>query len=193
MLTLLTDVAGERPLLLDGLTSLRLRGLPEPESRELLARSRALLAASADAEDRYQEAIGHLERTRAVPELARAHLLYGEWLRSQRRRRDARGRLRIVHEMLQSLGVSAFAARAAAELRATGERPRTAETSGALTEQESRIAKLAACGASNPEIAGQLFISASTVDYHLRKVFRKLGVTSRTQLVSALLEGRAQD
>jgi DNA-binding CsgD family transcriptional regulator len=141
------------------------------------------------AETLYQEAIGHLERTRAVPELAPAHLPYGEWLRSQRRLRDARGLLRKAHKMLRALGASAFATRAAAELRASGRRPgkRAAETN-VLTVQEGRIAHLAAGGASNPEIAGQLFISAATVDYHLRKVFRKLGVTLRTQLVSALPE-----
>jgi DNA-binding CsgD family transcriptional regulator len=150
----------------------------------LLARSRALLADDAHAEAEHRLAIDHLQRCRLVPELARAHQVYGEWLRRQRRRRDARDQLRRAFEMLDEMGMTAFAGRARAELRATGERasPRGPGTPEVLTAQEAQIARLAAGRLSNREIAGQLFISASTVEYHLRKVFRKLGVTSRVQL-----------
>jgi DNA-binding CsgD family transcriptional regulator len=150
----------------------------------LLARSRALLADDGQAEAEYRLAIDHLRRCRLVPELARAHQVYGEWLRRQRRRRDARDQLRRAFEMFDKMGLTAFAGRARAELRATGEQvsARSAGTAGVLTAQEAQIARLAAERLSNREIAGRLFISASTVEYHLRKVFRKLGVTSRVQL-----------
>ena len=150
----------------------------------LLARSRALLADDDHAEAEYRLAIDHLQRCRLVPELARAHQVYGEWLRRQRRRRDARDQLRRAFEMFDEMGMTAFAGRARAELRATGERarPRSLGTPEVLTAQEAQIARLAAERLSNREIAGQLFISASTVEYHLHKVFRKLGVTSRVQL-----------
>jgi DNA-binding CsgD family transcriptional regulator len=150
----------------------------------LLARSRALLADDDHAEAEYRLAIDHLQRCRLVPELARAHQVYGEWLRRQRRRRDARDQLRRAFVMFDEMGMMAFAGRARAELRATGERtqPRSPGTPEVLTAQEAQIARLAAERLSNREIAGRLFISASTVEYHLHKVFRKLGVTSRVQL-----------
>ena len=156
----------------------------------LLARSRALLADEGKAEAEYRLAIDHLLRCRLVPELARAHQVYGEWLRRQRRRRDARDQLRRAFEMFDEMGVTAFAGRARAELRATGERarPRSPGAAEVLTAQEAQIARLAAERLSNREIAGQLFISASTVEYHLHKVFRKLGVTSRVQLARTFPE-----
>ena len=148
------------------------------------ARTRALLSEGEAAEGHYREAIDRLGRTRHRPELARAHLLYGEWLRRQRRRRDARDQLRTAFEMFDSMGMEAFAARARAELRTTGERarPRAPGTPEVLTAQEEQIARLVAEHLSNREIAARLFISASTVEYHLRKIFRKLDVSNRAQL-----------
>jgi DNA-binding CsgD family transcriptional regulator len=154
----------------------------------IAARSRALLTDGDAAEAMYREAIERLGRTRLVPELARAHLLYGEWLRRERRRLDAREELRTAHELFRDLGVEAFAERARLELQATGERARkrSVDTRDQLTPQETQIARLAAEGHTNREIAARLFISASTVEYHLRKAFRKLGVESRTQLAHRL-------
>ena len=152
------------------------------------ARSRALVSDGAAAEDLYREAIDRFGRTRLRVDLARAHLVYGEWLRRRRRRRDARDQLRHAYGIFDSVGAAAFAERARVELRATGgqARPHAAETPEALTAQEALIARLAADGASNPEIAAQLFISRATVAYHLRKIFTKLGIGSRNQLAAAL-------
>ena len=148
------------------------------------ARSRALLSDGEAAERLYREALDRLGRTRVRWALARAHLLYGEWLRRERRRLDARKQLRTAHEMFVTMGMEAFAERAARELLATGEtaRKRTIETSTQLTAQEAQAARLARDGLSNPEIGARLFISTRTVQYHLRKVFMKLGINSRTQL-----------
>ena len=152
------------------------------------ARCRALLSHGAEADDRYREAIGRLSRTRLRPELARAHLLYGEWLRREDRRLDAREQLRTAHDMLVAIGMEAFAERARRELVATGEtvRKRGAEADTMLTPQESHIARLARDGLTNPEIGAQLFLSARTVEWHLRKIFTKLGIGSRRELHAAL-------
>ena len=159
-----------------------------PWALGLRARCEALLAEGADAEGYYLESISQLKRCRMAVDLARAHLLYGQWLRRAKRRRDARQELRTAHDMFDAMGADQLAAWAATELRATGERARarTPDTAFDLTRQETRVADLAAAGASDSEIAAQLFISPSTVDYHLRKVFRKLNVTSRTQLAGRL-------
>jgi DNA-binding CsgD family transcriptional regulator len=178
-----------------------LRGLAESTSAAgtdwalgIEARSRALLSEGDRAEARYRESIERLGRTRVRAELARAHLLYGEWLRRQRRRIDARAELRTAHDMLEAMGMGAFAERARRELQATGEtvRKRTAPTADPqLTAQEAQIARMARDGLSNPEIGARLFISVRTVQYHLHKVFTKLGVESRGQLGRVLPERSA--
>ena len=155
-----------------------------------VARCRALLAEGAAAEPLYQEAIDRLGRTRMRPVLARTHLLYGEWLRRQRRPADARGQLRTACQMLEEIGMEAFAQRGRRELRAVGgtTRKRAVTTLVELTAQEAQIARLAADGLSNPEIGTRLFLSPRTVQFHLRKVFIKLDITSRAQL-SRVLSG----
>jgi ATP/maltotriose-dependent transcriptional regulator MalT len=152
------------------------------------ARSSALVTERDAAELLYREAIERLRRTPLRPELARAHLLYGEWLRREGRRVDAREQLRSAHDMLQGMGMEAFAERARRELVATGEsvRKRNADTRDDLTPQEEQIARLARDGLSNPEIGAQLFLSPRTVEWHLRKVFAKLGISSRRQLRAVL-------
>ena len=159
----------------------------------LEARSRALMSDGEGAETLYRQAIEALERTRVRVELARAYLLYGEWLRRERRQLDAREQLRHAYALFTEFGMEAFAERARIELEASGEhaRKRTVETRDDLTPQEAQISRLAAEGATNQEIAAQLFISPSTVDYHLRKAFRKLGVKSRHQLGRHLLKPNA--
>ena len=145
---------------------------------------RALLSDGQSAERGYREALDHLGRTRVRVPLARAHLLYGEWLRREGRRTDAREQLRAAHEMFAHMGAVGFAERAGRQLRATGEhvRKRTTDTPVQLTAREAQIARLAGDGLSNPEIAAQLFMSPRTVEYHLHKVFTKLAITSRNQL-----------
>ncbi|MCW2910085.1 MAG: ATP-dependent transcriptional regulator, MalT-like, LuxR family, partial [Actinomycetia bacterium] len=158
----------------------------------LEARSRALLSEGETAEAFYREAIDRLGRTRVRMELGRAYLVYGEWLRRAHRRIDAREQLRTAYEMLAAMGAEGFAERAARELRATGERvrKRTTGTPAQLTAREAQIAQLASDGLSNPEIAAQLFMSPRTVEYHLRKVFTKLAISSRNQLHGALASSR---
>jgi DNA-binding CsgD family transcriptional regulator len=148
----------------------------------------ALVSQGEAAEACYREAMARLGRTQLRPELARAQLLYGEWLRRENRRADARIQLRAAHEALAVMGMEAFAERARRELVATGEtvRKRTLETVHELTEQEASIARLARDGRTNSEIGAQLFLSARTVEWHLRKVFTKLGVSSRRELPGAL-------
>jgi DNA-binding CsgD family transcriptional regulator len=157
----------------------------------IYARSRALLNDGEDAEGWYRQAVDRLSRTALRPELARAHLLYGEWLRRQGRRADARAQLRAAHGMFDTIGMAAFAERARRELAVTGEtaRQRTVEARDTLTPQEAQIAQLARAGMSNPEIAAQLFLSVRTIEWHLRKVFTKLEISSRLQLQRALSHG----
>jgi ATP/maltotriose-dependent transcriptional regulator MalT len=155
------------------------------------ARCRALLSEGKAADGYYREAIGRLGRTRLRPDLARAHLLYGEWLRRERRRGEARKQLRIACQMLDEMDMKGFAERARRELLATGEttRKRTVQAAHgvtALTSQEAQVATLARDGLSNPEIAARLFLSVRTVQYHLSKVFTKLGISSRGQLHQVL-------
>src|SRR5215216_2960438 len=154
----------------------------------IVARSRALLSERQAAEGSYAEAIDRLSRTRLRAELARAHLLYGEWLRRQGRRTDARTQLRTAHEMLDTIGMEAFAERARRELVAAGARARkrAVETRDELTPQEQQIARLARDGLSNPEIGARLFLSPRTVEWHLKKVFTKLEISSRMGLHDAL-------
>lgn len=163
---------------------------PGPVTLGFLARAQALIADDGtDAEDHYQQAINHHSRARGPAHLARSHLLYGEWLRRAKRPRDARTSLRTAHQLFEDIGAQGFAARARLELAAAGQTvpAQAARHSHGLTPQEAQVTRLAAAGATNAEIAAQLYLSPNTVDYHLRKVFRKLGVTSRRQLAHAQL------
>ena len=177
---------GQTELAADALA--RLRERTQAAGTELAlgieARSRALLSEGEPAERLYHEAIQRLGGTRTRPALARAHLLYGEWLRREKRRADAREHLRTAYEGLAAMGMEAFAERARGELVATGEtvHKRTVQTRYELTAQERQIARLAGDGLTNPEIGAQLFLSARTVEWHLRKVFGKLGISSRREL-----------
>jgi len=155
------------------------------------ARCRGLLSDGTAADELYREAIERLSNTRLRPDHARAHLVYGEWLRREGRRLDAREQLRTAHDMLDAIGMEAFADRARRELVATGEkaRKRSDETRDQLTPQEEQIARFARDGLSNPEIGATLFLSPRTVEWHLRKVFAKLGINSRSDLRRALPSG----
>jgi DNA-binding CsgD family transcriptional regulator len=154
------------------------------------SRSRALLTDDDSAESLYREAIDQFSRTRVRTELARVRLLYGEWLRRQGRRIDAREQLRTAHEMFTAMGAEAFAERARHELVATGEKAGKGAlaTTGRLTARETQVARMARDGLSNPEIGARLFLSPRTVEYHLGNVFTKLGITSRHELNRALAE-----
>ena len=158
------------------------------------ARSRALVSEGAAADALYQEAIAHLSESLAIPQLARTHLLYGEWQRREKRRVEARAQLRLAYQIFVRVGAAGFADRAQRELEATGEhaRRRTVETIDDLTAQESQIARLAGKGLSNPEIGSQLFISPRTVEYHLHKIFAKLQISSRHEVARAL-DSRAEE
>ena len=153
-------------------------------AKGLETRSRALVSEGREAEQCYAEAVERLGRTPLRAELARAHLLYGEWLRRENRRLDARHQLHAAYYLLDAIGAEAFAERARRELLATGEkvRKREVDTYQQLTSQEEHIIRLAREGRTNPEIGAELFISTRTVEWHLRKVFAKLGITSRRDL-----------
>jgi len=176
----------------DALT--RLAGATQPCGTDwalgIEARCRALLSGGAAANDLYREAIDRLGRTRLRPELARGHLLYGEWLHREGRLLDAREQLRTAHDMLDAIGMEAFAERARRELIASGGKApkRSYEAQVQLTPQEEQIARLARDGLSNPEIGARLFLSARTVEWHLRKIFAKLGIGSRRELDAALAQ-----
>jgi ATP/maltotriose-dependent transcriptional regulator MalT len=163
---------------------------PTPWALGLEARARALLSSGEAADSCYRESIGHLGRTRMRAEVGRGHLLYGEWLRRENRRVEAREQLRAARDMLEAMGMEAFAERARRELLATGEsvRGRAPEASSTLTTQEAQIARLARDGRTNPEIGAQLFLSARTVEWHLRKIFTKLAIGSRRELHVALAQ-----
>ena len=159
-------------------------------AKALEARSRALVSDGQEAEPCYAEAVERLGRTQLRPDLARAHLLYGEWLRRENRRLDARHQLHAAYDLLAAIGAEAFAERARRELLATGEkvRKREVDTHSQLTPQEEHIIRLTRDGRSNREIAAELFISTRTVEWHLRKVFGKLGISSRRELRRALAD-----
>jgi DNA-binding CsgD family transcriptional regulator len=165
-----------------------------PWALGLLTRCRALVTEDVRAGELYQKALDQLSTTSWLTEVAQTHLLYGEWLRRQKRRTEAREQLRRSYELFDTMGATAFAERSRVELLATGERarPRRAETAHDLTPRELQIARLAAQRATSSEIGGQLFISANTVDYHLRKVFQKLGISSRREIAGLLPDEAGQ-
>jgi RNA polymerase sigma factor (sigma-70 family) len=167
------------------------RGSDTPWAHGVEARSRALEADGGTAESLYRDAIEWLEPTPIRVDLARTHLLYGEWLRREGRRVDARAELRTAHELFSDFGMEGFAERARVELEATGEHVRTRAPRAVdqLTAQEAQVVRLAAEGYTNRQIAEHLFISPKTVEYHLKKAYRKLDVTSRTQLARRLAQG----
>jgi ATP/maltotriose-dependent transcriptional regulator MalT len=178
------DLAGEALGRLSAMTTIE----DSDWAKGLEARSRALVSEGPEAEQYYAEAVERLGRTPLRPDLARAHLLYGEWLRRENRRLDARHQLHAAYDLLDAIGAEAFAERARRELLATGERVRKREvdTYSQLTSQEEHIIRLARDGPSNREIAAELFISTRTVEWHFRKVFAKLGITSRRDLPNAV-------
>ncbi|MET7395008.1 AAA family ATPase [Dactylosporangium sp. NPDC005572] len=182
--------SGDRPTARTALARLTERATASgtPWALGMLARSRALLAADTEADALYRESAEHLAGTRVATELARTHLLHGEWLRRHKRPTEARVQLRTAHDAFADMGAAAFAERARIELLATGQRARSRAVAADhdLTPQEARVAKLAAEGATNAEIATQLFVTTSTVEYHLNKIFRKLDITSRRQLARTL-------
>jgi DNA-binding CsgD family transcriptional regulator len=188
---------GDETLVADALQWLgeRTRVAPTDWALGIEARVNALLSAGETADGHFRESIDRLGRTRLRNELARAHLLYGEWLRREGRRVDARVQLHTAHDMLAAMGFEAFAERARRELSATGAtaRKRMVETHDDLTAQEAQIARLGADGLTNPEIATRLFISPRTVEWHLSKVFAKLGIASRTELRTALPDSVARN
>jgi DNA-binding CsgD family transcriptional regulator len=164
--------------------SRRARACNTPWALGLEARSRALTLSGAKAEPHYRAAIEYLEASRLTGEAARAHLVFGEWLRREGRRQEARGELRLAHDLLSRIGANAFAARAAKELVATGEHPRrrTRQATDELTPQELQVARHVATGATSREVGAQLFLSPRTIEAHLRSIYRKLGITSRREL-----------
>jgi DNA-binding CsgD family transcriptional regulator len=172
---------------LDWLTE-RTATTPSDWSLGIELRIRALMSEGETADTLYRRSLDHLQRTRIRTELARAHLVYAEWLRRQGRRSGARGQSRTAHRMFTDMGMKAFAERARVELAATGEnvRKRTVETRDELTPQEGQIAALARDGLSSREIAARLFLSPRTVEWHLGHVFRKLGIRSRRELSRTL-------
>ena len=177
------DLAGEALGRLSAMTTVE----GSDWAKGLEARSRALVSEGREADQCYAEAVERLGRTPLRPDLARAHLLYGEWLRRENRRLDARHQLRAAYDLLDAIGAGAFAERARSELLASGEkvRKREFETYHQLTPQEEHIIRLARDGRTNPEIAAELVLSTRTVEWHLRKVYAKLGVTSRRDLQRA--------
>ncbi len=180
---------GQRELAADGLRRLSAITIAGSDwAAGIEARSRAMLSQGDEAEHWYAEAVARLSRTPLRPELARAHLLYGEWLSRERRRAPARHQLRTAYELFTEIGADAFAERTRSELLATGDkvRKRNVDRDNELTAQEEHIARLARDGRTNPEIAAALFISSRTVEWHLRKVFTKLGITSRKGLADVL-------